>query len=62
MSVIAKAKVLKVSGKKAFVQIMDRNGCLTGERRQVHLKDNVKVAKGNTVLISFGVIVDRVGK
>ncbi|MFQ6009500.1 MAG: hypothetical protein ACE5J7_00030 [Candidatus Aenigmatarchaeota archaeon] len=52
MDTMCKANVLNVKGSRAIVDI-------NGTRKAVSVREGVKIRKGDTVLIAFGSIIDK---
>ena len=52
METMCKASVLNVKDNRAIVDI-------SGSRKSVSIREGVKIRKGDTVLIAFGSIIDK---
>ena len=52
METMCKASVLNVQDNRAIVDI-------SGSRKSVSIREGVKISKGDTVLIAFGSIIDK---
>jgi len=61
MAVIAKGRVLQVDGKSVKVEVLDEKGKRTGTQT-AHLREDIKLKKGDLVMVSFGVVVDKLRK
>ena len=55
MSIISKAKVISIENGKAIVE-------REGKKQTVSIRDDIKLKKGDKVMISLGVIVDKIKK
>jgi translation initiation factor IF-1 len=61
MAVIAKGRVLQIDGKSVKVEVLDDKGKRTGTQT-ARLREDIKLKKGDFVMISFGVVVDKLRK
>jgi len=59
MTIIAKARIVKTIKNSAAVQFLDTKGNPTGEKRTIRIKEGLKLKKGDIVLVSFGVAVEK---